>query len=101
MNAARSEPLGYELALERAGRLGDAKALKALQKIGPPPYADPRMLRLERQALGRVGVETFPELRDLLSAALFSPGYTLRDSASFFQRSAVLSRQARTADDGL
>lgn len=85
VNAARSEPLGYELALERAGRLGDAKALKALRRIGPPPYVDPKTLGLERQALGRVGVETFPELRDLLSAALFSPGYTLRDGASFFR----------------
>jgi pimeloyl-ACP methyl ester carboxylesterase len=85
VNMARSEPLGYELALARARQLEDSKTLKALQKIGPPPYADAKALEVERRALGRVGVETFPQLRDLLSAALFSPGYTLRDSVSFFR----------------
>jgi pimeloyl-ACP methyl ester carboxylesterase len=84
VNAAQSEPLGYELALERAARLGDVTALKALRKVGPPPYADPKTLGTERRALGRVGVETFPRLRDLLSATLFSAGYTLRDGAAFF-----------------
>jgi pimeloyl-ACP methyl ester carboxylesterase len=85
VNAAQGEPLGYALALERAARLGDAKALKALRQIGPPPYADPKTLGVERRALGRVGVETFPRLRDLVSATLFSPGYTLRDGAAFFR----------------
>jgi pimeloyl-ACP methyl ester carboxylesterase len=85
VNATQGETLGYELALERAARLGDAKALKALRKIGPPPYADPKTLGAERRALGRVGVETFPRLRDLVSATLFAPGYTLRDGAAFFR----------------
>jgi len=85
VNAALSEPLGYDLALERAQRLGDGKTLKALQKIGPPPYADSKTLGVERQALGRVGVETFPNLRDLMSATLFSPGYTLKDGVAFFR----------------
>ncbi|HEY1389921.1 MAG TPA: alpha/beta hydrolase [Ktedonobacterales bacterium] len=85
VSAAHSEPLGYELALERAERLGDNKTLKALQQIGPPPYANPKTLEVERQALGRVGVETFPRLRDLLSAALFSPGYSLKDGVAFVQ----------------
>jgi pimeloyl-ACP methyl ester carboxylesterase len=84
VNAAQSEPLGYELAMERAARLGDVKTLKALRTIGPPPYADPQTMDAERRALGRVGVETFPRLRDLVCAALFAPGYTLRDGAAFF-----------------
>jgi pimeloyl-ACP methyl ester carboxylesterase len=85
VNATRSEPLGYELALERAERLGDSKTLKALQQIGSPPYTNPKFLGVERQALGRVGVETFPRLRDLLSAALFSSGYSLRDGVAFIR----------------
>jgi pimeloyl-ACP methyl ester carboxylesterase len=40
---------------------------------------------VERQALGKVGVETFPNLRDLLSATLFSPGYSLKDGYAFFK----------------
>lgn len=82
---AGGEPVGYALALERAERLGNGKALKALRTIGPPPYANPKTVGVERQALGRVGVETFPNLRDLVSAALFSPGYTLKDGYAFFR----------------
>jgi pimeloyl-ACP methyl ester carboxylesterase len=85
VNAAQSEPLGYRLALKRAELLGDSKALKALRQIGPPPYANPNTLGVERRALGRVGVETFPRVRDLLSAALFSPGYTLKDGTALFR----------------
>jgi len=85
VNAARSEPLGYDLALERAQQLGDVKTLKVLQTIGRPPYADQKTAAVERQALGKVGVETFPTLRDLLHATLFTPGYTLRDGVAFFR----------------
>lgn len=83
VNATLGEPQGYELALERAARLGDVKTLKILRKIGPPPYANPKTMGKERRALARVGVEKFPRLSDVLSAMLFSPGYTLRDGAAF------------------
>ncbi|HEU5437655.1 MAG TPA: alpha/beta hydrolase [Ktedonobacterales bacterium] len=85
VDAKGGESLGYALALERAQRLGDDKTVKVLQTIGPPPYTDPKTLGMERRALGRVGVETFPTLRDLLSAMLFSPGYSLKDGIAFFR----------------
>jgi pimeloyl-ACP methyl ester carboxylesterase len=85
VNWTTSEPLGYELALERAQMLGDGKTLKALKTIGPPPYADEKTLGAERRAMGKVGVETFPNLRDLMSASLLSPGYSLRDGFAFFR----------------
>jgi pimeloyl-ACP methyl ester carboxylesterase len=85
VNWTTGEPLGYELALERAQKLGDAKSLKALRTIGPPPYPDEKTLIVERRAMGKVGVDTFPNLGDMVSAALFSPGYSLRDSYAFFR----------------
>ena len=85
VDATSSEPLGYDLALERAQRLGDGKTLQALQRIGRPPYADAKTSMAERRAMGKVSVETFPTMRDLLSAALFSPGYSLRDGVAFFR----------------
>jgi pimeloyl-ACP methyl ester carboxylesterase len=81
--AAEGEPVGYALALEQARRLGDAKAIEALQTIGPPPYADMKSLSAERRAMGRVSVDTFPNARAVLSAILFAPGYTLRDARAF------------------
>jgi pimeloyl-ACP methyl ester carboxylesterase len=35
----RGATVGYEMALKAARERGDAKAVEALQKVGPPPYA--------------------------------------------------------------
>jgi pimeloyl-ACP methyl ester carboxylesterase len=85
VNATSGEPVGYALAMERAKSLGDDKTFKTLQTIGPPPYADQKTLTVERQAMGKVGVETFPNVRDMLSAAILSPGYSLKDGYWFFK----------------
>jgi len=76
-----SEALGYDLTVERAKELGDVETLKALQTIGPPPYADLKALQAERQAMGKVSPETIERRRfpNMLSAALLSPGYSLKD----------------------
>lgn len=79
VDGKQSEALGYDLALERAQQLLDDETLKALQSIGPPPYADLKTIKIERRAMGKVGVETFPTTRDLLCAAFLSPGYALKD----------------------
>ncbi len=41
-NQALSEKVSYDFVLSRARELKDRKAIKELEKIGPPPYADPK-----------------------------------------------------------
>lgn len=85
VDGKQGEALGYELALERAKKLLDGKTLQALEAIGPPPYPDQKTFLAERQALGKVSTETFPRMRDLLSATLLSPGYSLKDAYAWFR----------------
>ena len=42
-NQVRSENLSYEFILSRARELKDKKAVKIIEEIGPPPYADPKV----------------------------------------------------------
>jgi pimeloyl-ACP methyl ester carboxylesterase len=85
VDGTSSQIVGYDLTVERARRLEDGEVLKALATMGPPPYADLKTLNAERQAMGKVAVDAFPNMRDVLSAALFSPGYSLKDSFAFFR----------------
>jgi pimeloyl-ACP methyl ester carboxylesterase len=85
VDGKQGEALGYALALERAQKLGDSQTVKALESIGPPPYADQKTFMVGRRAMGKVGVETFPRLGDLLSATLLSPGYSLKDGYAWFR----------------
>jgi pimeloyl-ACP methyl ester carboxylesterase len=41
VNRAEQEALSYVMVLARARAAGDAEAVAALERIGPPPYADP------------------------------------------------------------
>ena len=99
VDGKQAEALGYDLTVERAELLGDDKTLKVLETIGPPPYADQRTLQVERRAMGKVGVETFPNTRDLLSAVLLSPGYSLKDGYAWFR--GVQSSVARLVESML
>lgn len=83
VSMARSEPIAYALAVERARQLGDEKTLKSLLEIGAPPYLDANRGERERKALGKVSVDTFPEFSDVFAAAFYSPGYSLKDGMSF------------------
>jgi pimeloyl-ACP methyl ester carboxylesterase len=85
INTARSELFAYELAVERARQLGDEQTLDTLRDVGAPPYLDSTRGERERKALGKVGVDTFPKLSDMLAAAFYSPGYSLKDGLSFLR----------------
>lgn len=82
---ARSEPIAYALAVERARQLGDTKTLETLLRIGAPPYSDPQLGGQERKAQAQVSVDTFPTVGGMLAAAFFAPGYSLKDGVSFLQ----------------
>jgi len=77
-----SQVAGYELALKRLQERGDVTTLQALQAIGSPPYSDMKTFLAKQQALGKVDMETTGGRRypNILSLALFSPGYSLKDS---------------------
>lgn len=87
VNGPNGEAVGYDLTVERAKRQRDDKTLKALQTMGPPPYADMKTVNAERQAMGKVSVETIEKrpFPNLLFALLLSPGYSLRDGYWFFR----------------
>jgi pimeloyl-ACP methyl ester carboxylesterase len=88
VHMAESEALSYDLALEQARRQRNAKALKALQAIGRPPYPDANTwLRKQRVLLSFIpkpapGRGT-PDL-NIFSAMLFSPDHTLKDVFALF-----------------
>ncbi|HEX9037896.1 MAG TPA: alpha/beta hydrolase [Ktedonobacterales bacterium] len=78
---------GYELALTRARTLSKSETLKTLEQVGPPPYADSKTSMLKQRALGQVDLETEGGRRmpNILAAALFAPGYSLRDTLAYLQ----------------
>lgn len=55
----RSERISYDFVLSKARELKDRKAIKALEKIGPPPYSDPdealKKMIVERKYVIRYG----------------------------------------------
>jgi pimeloyl-ACP methyl ester carboxylesterase len=76
---ARNEAGSYSLALERARAAGSAKAVRELEKAGPPPYPTARAWLIKQ----RWSFETDPELRawgkKSLRMVLTAPHRSLRD----------------------
>jgi pimeloyl-ACP methyl ester carboxylesterase len=75
---ARSEAGSYSLALERARALGSARAIRELERAGPPPYPTARAWLIKQ----RWSFETDPELRawgKSLRMVLTAPHRSLRD----------------------
>lgn len=72
---ARSEAASYAFVLAEAERRERRAALKALQAIGPPPYADLRALGVQRRWLTRLGGATGPgiSLSRMIWRALATP----------------------------
>jgi pimeloyl-ACP methyl ester carboxylesterase len=58
-NQVQSENLSYKFILSRAKELKDKKAVKIIESIGPPPYADPKeaisKMLIERKYLIKYG----------------------------------------------
>ncbi len=53
VDKAKDEARSYELAMSHARARGDAEALSALEKIGPPPYANATALGTQRGVVNR------------------------------------------------
>ena len=69
--------------LTRRRRLGEARAIRELREVGPPPYADGRGYAVQRRWSNLFeGADFF--IASMVGLALTAPGYTLRDINDWF-----------------
>ena len=82
---ASSEAISYDMAIERARAVGNTKALKALEKIGRPPYQDAKTWMTKQMWVTKIAPQPGTG-RNLpgFSSILFSPGYSLKDVYRLF-----------------
>ena len=101
---ASSEGLSYDLALEQAHRRGNARACKALEAIGRPPYQEVKTWLVKQRSLMRIVPRPAPghHLPNIFTSALFSSGYSLKDAyallAGFLSSPAKLFQQMMAYD---
>src|SRR6185436_4600182 len=81
----------YRWTLEQARRDDDRRAIRALEKMGPPPYPGDWQASTisQRRLLGRFGGEVHASRIGafglVLTSLLFSREYSLRDRLNFFR----------------
>jgi pimeloyl-ACP methyl ester carboxylesterase len=87
----RSEIISFNFCLERSKKLNDKKAVKILEKMGPPPYPDPKIglanMLKERKLVTRYGGaikhgDFYPQA---MKALFFCSEYNLRDKISYLK----------------
>lgn len=81
-DSMEGERLSYEFALSEAQRRGNEKAVRELEAIGAPPYANPRKdTSLERKWVAAFGgsERNIDSNADLLRGILWAPEYTWLD----------------------
>jgi len=90
-NQVRSENISYDFVLSRAKELKDKKAVSIIEKIGPPPYADPKAalnnLSIKRKYLIKYGGaikngEFYPKAVKSLFAC---EEYTFKDKINYLK----------------
>ena len=75
---ARSYHVAFDALLAKARALGDTRALRELQEIGPPPYKGGRGYQVQRRWSNLFeGADAF--IASMVGFALTAPGYTMRD----------------------
>jgi pimeloyl-ACP methyl ester carboxylesterase len=79
----RGEKISYGFVLDRARAAGNRKAMRALQKIGAPPYADGDVFIQRRWLSEYHGDFHTMNMLDFLSIMLDAPEYTLGDVIRF------------------
>ena len=79
IDLARNEPISYEMAVERARTASNKKAIKALARVGPPPYHEARSWIVKQ----RWSFVTDPEFRAWSKLAprmvISAPNLSLRE----------------------
>ena len=70
--------VAYETLLEKATKLGEARAIRELKDVGPPPYADGRGYGVQRRWANLFeGADFF--IASMVGLALDAPGYRPHD----------------------
>jgi pimeloyl-ACP methyl ester carboxylesterase len=80
---AKTYAVAYDELLKKAQALGEQRAIRELQEVGPPPYSNGRGYAVQRRWSNRFeGADFF--ISSMLGFALRAPGYTLRDLTDWF-----------------
>jgi pimeloyl-ACP methyl ester carboxylesterase len=75
--------VAFDALVAQARAVGDARALRELEEIGPPPYKDWRGYQVLRRWSNLFeGADAF--IASMLGFALSAPGYTIRDVNDWF-----------------
>ena len=75
---ARSYIVAFDALLAKARSLKDARAIRELEEVGPPPYKDGRGYQVQRRWSNLFeGADAF--ISSMVGFALRAPGYTMRD----------------------
>jgi pimeloyl-ACP methyl ester carboxylesterase len=84
VSMARNEATSYEMMRARLRAAGDERNIQALERIGPPPYANARAWGAKQQQMGKVDAAyRRAARRNLPAMLLFSPAYSLKDLFDF------------------
>ncbi|MGA2407321.1 MAG: alpha/beta hydrolase [Bacteroidales bacterium] len=87
----RSEKISYDFVLARARELKDIKAIRTLEKIGPPPYSDPKeaidKMMTERKYVIRYGgaVKKGDFYPEAVKPIIFCREYNLIDKINYLK----------------
>ncbi len=74
----RNYAVAYEELLKKANKVGDARAVRELTEVGPPPYTDGRGYGVQRRWANLFeGADFF--ISSMFGLALSAPGYSIRD----------------------
>lgn len=88
---ARSEKISYDFVLSRARELKDKKAVRALERIGSPPYSDPKeaidKMIIKRKYVIRYGgaVKNGSFYPRAVKPLFFCKEYTFRDKINYLK----------------
>jgi pimeloyl-ACP methyl ester carboxylesterase len=75
---ARNYQVAFDALLAKARAVGDARAIRELEAIGPPPYSSGRGYQVQRRWSNLFeGADAF--IASMMGFALSAPGYTTRD----------------------
>jgi pimeloyl-ACP methyl ester carboxylesterase len=99
-NGARNYAVAYDALLDKAEKLGEARAIRELREVGPPPYADGRGYVVQRRWSNLFeGADFF--IASMVGLALTAPGYTLRDINDWFDGQNLSAERLVPQESGL
>jgi len=83
IDMARNEAVSYQMMLERVRGAGNEKAIKTLERIGPPPYAALRDWGDKQQVAETADPAYGRFASGMFGLLMFSPAYSLKDLIDF------------------